>query len=91
VFNKFKYRELQVPLFAENRLFRWSRVCLIFQNQTEIFLLYTLTIDAAQSAGYTMYVERNLLPNLRLKRTPIYKVFPHINVSCFKIGNGDTS
>ncbi|KAI6175960.1 hypothetical protein M3Y97_00747200 [Aphelenchoides bicaudatus] len=67
-------------LSSENRLFRWSRMCLIFQNQSETFLLYTLTVDTAQPPGFTLYIERNLLPNLRLKRTPIYKVFPHINL-----------
>jgi hypothetical protein len=68
-------------LSSESRFFKWSRLCLILsEDEDESFLLYTLTVDTAQQTGYTLYIERNLMPNLRLKRVPVYKVFPHINL-----------
>jgi hypothetical protein len=69
-----------MALSSDNRLYRWSRLCLILQNDIEIFLLYTLTFDTAYQNGFKLYVERDLLSNLRLKRVSIYKVFPHIDL-----------
>jgi len=65
---------------GEKNFSRWTKVCLSVQNDVDRVFRYVLTVDSGFTNGYRVYVERTQLPNIRMPKVPIFKVFPQLNL-----------